>query len=520
MVDDGFSIAEAGDDDGTPRGRRVVPFDPTKAEAKEPRPRRGDVVAEIIGEAELWRSPDGVAHATWRNGIVPEHARVASAPFREMLTLRFYEARNAGLSGQALAEGVALASARALASGVTRRPWRRWAAHGGAIYLDLGGGDPLGERGAVHITRDGWRIVEADAVPVAFLRAPDAVPMPRPDVDAAKAEDLRAFVHAEGDDLALVWGWLLCAARPFEEGGAYPIAFLHGEQGSGKSSATRALQALVDPSSLTGRALPREERDLFVTAAARHLLAFDNVSSLTDGFSDSFARIATGGAFTSRALHTDGDEASFVATKPLLMNGIPSGLLGRPDLAERALAIELRPIAERRQEQDMRAAFEAARPGLLGLLCDGLAAALRRSGEVRLEKLPRMADACLWAEAGAEGLGIAAGTIARGWHENREAADRDALATDDMARAVVALLAEREAEGRAEWSGEPAELYRLLCSHAGEKAAGSRLWPKNAAGMARRLERIAPPLRAVHRIACERGRGGADGARWWCVRRL
>jgi hypothetical protein len=134
---------------------------------------------------------------------------------------------------------------------------------------------------------------------------------------------------------------------------------------------------LLDPSTLTGRALPREERDLYITASNRHLLSFDNVSDIGDAFADSLCRIATGGGFSARALHTDGEEVIFSVVRPLLLNGIPSTILGRPDLADRAISLELKPLRERREEAELAADFARFRPGLLGLLCDGLAAALR-----------------------------------------------------------------------------------------------------------------------------------------------
>jgi hypothetical protein len=132
-----------------------------------------------------------------------------------------------------------------------------------------------------------------------------------------------------------------------------------------------------------------------------------------------------------------------------------------------------------------------------------------------------MMDAAVWAEAAAAGLGIEPGRIPAAWRANRGASDRAALEVDDVAQAVVALLDEGEREGRGrEWKGSPQELYRKLSDHAGERVARGNLWPKNAAGMGTKLRRIAPGLRAVHRIEAVNGKSGADGARWWSVRRV
>jgi hypothetical protein len=414
--------------------------------------------------------------------------------------------------------------------------WRRWAWHDGRIFLALGGGDPEGERRAVEIAADGWRVLAPEAVPegVAFLYASDALPLPEPERDAAKPGDLRTFVNVEDDDaLALLWAWLVCAVRPFAEGGSYPMMLLHGEQGSGKSGAARALQALVDPSTLTGRALPREERDLFITASNRHLLAFDNLSSIGDSFADCLCRIATGGGFSARALHTDGEEVIFSVTRPLLANGIPSTLLARPDLADRALSIELMPLRERREEAALAADFALLRPGLLGLLCDGLSSALRNLATTKIPDPPRMMDAAVWAEAAAHGLGIEPGRIAAAWSANRGASDRAALEVNDVAQALVRLLDKVEAldilgdeveadarSGRRYWKGTPQALYGRLSDLAGDRVTRGRLWPQTPAGMGTRLARLKPLMRRVLGIEAVNGKGGADGSRWWSVRRV
>jgi hypothetical protein len=365
-------------------------------------------------------------------------------------------------------------------------------------------------------------VVDAAEVPVAFLRAADALALPEPEPDGARAADLCTFVNVEdGDSLALLWAWLICAARPFAEGGAFPILLVHGQQGAGKSGAARALQALLDPSTLTGRALPREERDLFISAMNRHLLAFDNVSSLGDGFSDALCRIATSGGFSARALHTDSDEVIFTVTRPMLLNGIPATILGRNDLADRAISVELRPLRQRREDAELAADFARLRPGLMGLIADGLSRALRDVATTKILDSPRMMDACTWAEAAAPGLGLEPGRIAAAWRANRNQADRAALEVDDVAQAIVAMLAEHEAEGRcASWKGSPQELYRKLSDQAGERIARGRLWPQNPSGLGNKLTRIAPGLRSVHHIEAAHGKSGGDGSRWWSLRRV
>jgi len=518
----GFTIGDPGDEPAgdEPEG------DNAKAAGRGRKPRRRDTMVRILGEVDFWRSPEGIAHASVPVEGRPhhEHMRCASREFRQWVTLSYFRAEGRGLSGQAGAEAAALAEARALASGVTRRPWRRVALadDGQTIYLDLGGGDPQGERRAAKITAAGWEVVAPELVPVGFLRAADALPLPEPAADEATVETLRSFVNVAGvDDLALAWAWIVCAMRPFDGGGSYPMLCIHGEHGTGKSQATRFLQGIVDPSTLQGRATPREERDLFVSAGNRHVLAYDNLSTIHESFADAFCRIATGGAFSSRAMFTDADESILSAVKPLLLNGIPATLTGRPDMASRALSLELARLTARRAERELMADYALALPGLLGLACDGLASALRRVDATTLAEDVRMIDAATWAEAAAEGLAIPPGRIGAAWVANRTAADRALVESDELALAVAALLAEEERETlRAEWRGTPSDLFHKLGVHATDQAKRGPQWPRSPSGMGTRLRRLAPPLRTVHGIDVQAGKGGADSARYWVLRRL
>jgi hypothetical protein len=72
-------------------------------------------------------------------------------------------------------------------------------------------------------------------------------------------------------------------------GGPYPVLAIAGEQGSAKTVLSKLLRALIDPSVAPVRALPRDERELFIAASHSHVLAFDNLSGLPPWLSDTSA---------------------------------------------------------------------------------------------------------------------------------------------------------------------------------------------------------------------------------------
>jgi hypothetical protein len=91
-------------------------------------------------------------------------------------------------------------------------------------------------------------------------------PLPLP-LRGGSIEALAPLLNLTSDnDFVLVVAWLLGALRA---GGPYPVLAVAGEQ-----------RALIDPSVVPMRALPRDERELFIAASNGRVLAFNNLSGL------------------------------------------------------------------------------------------------------------------------------------------------------------------------------------------------------------------------------------------------
>ena len=298
--------------------------------------------------------------------------------------------------------------------------------------------------------------------------------------------------------------------------GPYPVIALSGEQGSAKSTFSAMLRSLLDPNTAPLRALPREDRDLFIAASNGHVLAFDNVSGLPGWISDTLCRLATGGGFAVRQLYTDGDEVLFDAERPVILNGIEE-IVTRPDLADRALFLTLQPIPEehRRPEQELWAAFEAERPRILGVLLDAVAKGLAELPRTKLDKLPRMADFALWATAcetalrSKDGTPWPKGTFWAAYSGNRDEAVEGVIDADPVATAVRAFMAKQAAEQAAKqaqtatqtvrtvWTGIASDLLGALAEVVGERIAKSKTWPDSPRALSGRLRRAATFLRKI-----------------------
>lgn len=357
----------------------------------------------------------------------------------------------------------------------------RVARNGERTYLDLS--NDAWE--AVEVTASGWQVVSTS--PVRFVRTTHSRALPRPE-EWGSVDELRELLNVEADDdWTLILAWLLGALHPT---GPYPLLVLTGEQGSAKTTTARILARLLDPSALPTRALPTTERDLLIAAQGAWVLAFDNLSWLSDGMSDALSRLATGGGLGTRTLWTNGDEYQFAATRPVILTGIDS-VVTRSDLLDRSLVVELPPIssAGRRTEEEIWQAFNAKHPWILGGLLNAMSGAVARLPDLPAHGWPRMADFARWATAAESAFGWTDGTFLRVYDRRRTAASQVVVDYSPVAQAIVRLLASRDT-----WTGTYGTLLELLDRAAPTQRDRGRL-PATPKALAGELKRIAQDLR-------------------------
>ena len=452
-----------------------------------------DKLVIISDRATFWRCPDDVAHATVPIGSRIEHHRVRSAGFRNWLIREGGEAYPIAIAGKerpgtfgraAIEEALACCEAIAAVAEHVHPARIRVAESDGAAYVDLGDSDWR----AVEIRNGAWRIVDRTPIPILRTKRTRALATPS---GTGSLNALRQLLPLQGEDeFRLIVLWLLAALRAF---GPYPILALSGEAGSGKSFTARLLRELIDPSGDNIMQPPRTDRDLIAAAKGNHVLAFDNLSVMPGDLADSMCRLATGGDIGGRMLYTDADSAAFAAQRPIIINGIPD-LVTRGDLASRAIFVRLLPIQRRRTEAEMKEAFAAAAPGLLGALLDTLARALDILPNISLPEdgtAIRMADFAQLACAAEEPLGWRHGTALDLLRGNSSGATAMVVEADPVATAI------RELVERHDYAGLVSELYAHLTLAADLETRRTPAWPKGAARFGEQLRRVAPALRAM-----------------------
>lgn len=342
----------------------------------------------------------------------------------------------------------------------------------GQLWIDLGDAAET----AVRIGAGSWVVTKE--VPVLFRRSAltGAMPIPAP----GDLADLWQLLNVAEADRPLVLGWLVAAlGAPTVP---HPILALFGEQGTGKSTASKLLIDLVDPSPVPLRKPPRD-MDSWVTAAAGSwVVGLDNLSAVPDWLSDTLCRAATGDGDVRRQLYTDSGLAVFAFRRVLLLNGIDLGGL-RGDLTERLLAVRLDaiPDAHRRTERDLAAAWAEARPRLLGALLGEVARMTSQLPYVRLGTAPRMADFAI-VLAALDGTDSSTG-LGR-YLEQARSLSADSLTADPFVTTMMASIA-------SEFVGRAAQLLDLVTPD----DRPPRGWPTTARQVTTSLRRNAPALR-------------------------
>lgn len=427
-----------------------------------------------------------------------ETHRLRSRAARGWLQQRYYAERGGCAKAQTLEEALLFTEHEALENAEERRPALRVGEHEGRIYLDLCDD----QWRVVEIRKDGWDVLPGGKSPVPFVRTKSMRALPVPE-KGGSIGDLRAYLNVSDKQFPLITAFCAAAFRPT---GPYPALALMGESGTAKTTVSKVLRSLIDPSTAAVRRPPRDERDLFIGAKNSWVLCLDNLSDLPQDISDGLAAIATGGGFQTRRLHTDDDETTIEVARPIILNGITEVAV-RADIADRALAIYLQPIPKdkRRLESEFWQEFYKERPFILGALCDAVSCGLRRIGTVRLPTLPRMADFAAWGEAAGPELGLPDGKTFSDLFESNIAGQVEAAIENDVVGDLVRDLARDIDAGEIPspepapagvWLGRPKALLDLLTGRAGEHAT-KKGFPTTPSVLSGRLRRITNKLRAI-----------------------
>ncbi len=380
--------------------------------ASEKKSSQVDQLLAIASDMDLFHTPEMEPFVAIEVKDHIEYHRINSLAFRQRLSYQFYKEEGKAPSSNAIQDTINALSGKALFEGPFHDIHLRVAARGGCIYIDLCND----KWQIIEISKLDWKVLESSAAPVRFNRnnAMRPLPSPIPNGDLTK---LHKFLNVDSRNLVLILSWIINAYRPNYP---FPILILSGEQGTAKSTTSRILRELIDPSKIPFRSSPKNEHDLIIAATRSWVIGLDNLSTIPDWFSDALCRLSTGGGFGTRKLYSDDEETILEAKRPIVINGI-GDLASRSDLLDRALVVRLDSIPpdKRRSESEFWAEFEGEKESIFSGFLSAISIGLRRLDKINSGPMPRMADFTQWVTACEPALGLEKNAFRNVYNENR-----------------------------------------------------------------------------------------------------
>ncbi len=392
--------------------------------------------------------------------------------FRRWLAGSYYEATGKAANNEAVSSALAVLEAKASFDGRELELSNRFAWRDDGLYVDMA--DAAWR--VAKIASSGWSVM--DKPPVLFRRYNHQKALPDPIKGGKLSYIHRHLAIRHDDDRLLVEAWLVASAFPHLP---RPALTFHGPQGASKSTSARILKAITDPSITDSVDLGKGPTELAQVLDHHAVPCFDNLTSIPAWAADMLCRGVTGGAFSKRELYSDDSDILLTFKRAMVITGINIPTHA-PDLLDRLLLIELEriPTDRRLDEATFWEGFESHAPQLFGALLDSLAGTLKHLPNIKLDRMPRMADfariACAYAEYAGIGSDKMLDIIMR--HTSRQT--QEVLDADPLAPAIREFVQKRKT-----WTGTAAQLLAAL--NEATPAPRPDGWPKQANSLSRKL---------------------------------
>lgn len=350
----------------------------------------------------------------------------------------------------------------------------------------------LGDGRIALIKEDGWAI--SNNPPILFKYLPEQLSQPLP-IDGGNLDDLLEIINIKDQYNKLLLKILIIAG--FIPGFSHPVIILHGQRGSAKSTCLRLFKSIVDPS-IDDLLAPIKDINILSQIISHHwLTCFDNLSYLSRDMSDSLCRICTGGAVSTRQLYKDDSNIIRQMQNMVALNGI-NNVVMNPDLFERSIIIELKPISEeeRKTDDEINFILEKIKPGVLGYCLKAAARAIKIKPSIRLPGKPRMASFAVWGCAIAEAIGENKEKFLEAFQANYNSQDEIAIEANPLALAIIQLIIEEPTGITATAEVILQKLNNINNSH-GFSDKYDRAWPNGNKAFGKKFFELTPLLEKI-----------------------
>jgi len=417
-----------------------------------------------------------------------QHLKLESKDFKDYLQTLLYKTDGRTLHNQALEEVISICRQWARESNLRHHVHLRTGFNAERNFIEVNLGRPDGK--VLHITESGYAIRDPE---LKFLRPKNLLPIPfnpavMVDKDAYTKEIVlelfsKLFHLQSEEDFALMLAWML---KTFYPNGEYPILAILGEKEAvGKTTISKFIANLLDPTPSPLKTFPRNRDDLYSLAKNNFLLVFDNLSGISPDMSDALCQLSTGGSLSKRKLYTDGDSVDYPLKNPIVLNSI-FNILHRRDLRRRCVVIELKRPTGIKSQKELDQIFRECAPHCYAYLVSCVQEALKN--KVIDAPFLDLADFCEWVAKAHPVFFLDGRSFVETLNTNREQTAVEILETNLVASFIVNKV---EEEGI--WITTPGELSQQIR----EQYPYEKDIPLTPERMAREIKKIASDLEAV-----------------------
>jgi hypothetical protein len=471
-----------------------------EAEDDSKRRSQGDRLVDYVRETEteFFHDEFGEPFACLPIKGHREICRIRSKHFKRWMCNLFLVKENKTLNPTGISSALSALEGIASQDGEQFTLHNRIAKHDGALWYDLSNE----KWEAVRIDDKGWDMVSAP--PILFHRFSHQAAQVYP-VKGGDVRDLLKFtrlVKKEQEVLLLV-----ATIASFIPDFPHPVFILYGDQGAAKTTLSKMLRRIIDPSQIKSLSLPNSNQDLSQLLSHHHCAFFDNLSGLPEWASDALCRAVTGDGTSKRELYTDDEDVIYNFQRVIALNGINIAA-SRPDLLDRSILFKLEriPKQERKAEQAFWEEFDQALPNILGGIMKALSKAMDLRPGIQLREVPRMADFTLWGCAIADAIGYTQQEFLDAYNANINEQHEEAIHENPVATVITLLMDESP-----EWQGSATQLLERIERIATEQkiSINAKAWPKAPQALTRRLNEAKTNLAEVGiQIETAKGSGG------------
>ena len=402
---------------------------------------------------------------------------IESAAFMSYVTFDYFNQMGTAIKKQYLKQIIGLVDSLARQKGEIINLEIRCNWDEGSIVYDLHDED----HHVVRINSNGWK-VELCQKPL-FKSYPHQLPQRSP-VEGGTLDDFLNLLNVAPEDRLVFKVFIVSLFIP---GFPHPILKIEGEKGAAKSTATRLLKSLVDPSVIGLLSFPRESREIVQQLDHHYFIGYDNLSGVPRWASDALCRAVSGDGYSCRKLHTSDEDIIRSFKRCLSINGIDLGALPE-DLLDRCLIINFKRISEenRKTDKEIHERFNAILPGVLHEIFCLISSSMNIYPSVSLTRIFRLADFTSWGYAIAQAINGQNGGEHFITDYQKMVRGQEAVSYDD--NVLLASLA-FFGETKTEWEGSPLQLYTLLQTIVSKQRLDQShaSWPKAPNYLMRRL---------------------------------